>query len=520
MIKDFEAEKTLREAYDVCIIGAGPAGITLALQLAQAGWSVVLLEGGGREYEPRSQELYACTSTGLELYAEQTRLRYLGGTSNHWAGRCRPFTSSDFAVAPPVGLPGWPIDYAQIERYLPAAMAIVDLPNGAGFKTVNTGLNGGEFDADCFLLSPPTRFAQKYASALNETPGLEVFINCNCVDLEFDQASGQLKAAVVSDYDQHRERVAANQFVLAMGAIENARQLLNSASLVGAGVVKKEGLTGRCLMEHLNIDLGTFILKDGLGTEPRQYYTTDAFVAEYHAGKGNVSATVLSDVQTYGRTAEVKYFLETLACQMGLASKIEFVAKFSCPGDGVMTTMIEQFPDAQSRISLLDETDELGVAKVNVNWVLSATDRHTIKCIGAELAKQFAQAGLGFVKLNDFVYDTELPLKLSPHAHHMGTTRMEASPEFGVVDANCKVFGSENLYIAGSSIFATGGASNPTMPLLQFALRLADHLDTKMKAASGAVVRRDEQCGERVERDTVSIKKNETGSPQGQSRTA
>ncbi|MNI73186.1 GMC oxidoreductase [compost metagenome] len=89
-----------------------------------------------------------------------------------------------------------------------------------------------------------------------------------------------------------------------------------------------------------------------------------------------------------------------------------------------------------------------------------------------------------------------------------------------MVDANCKVFGSENLYIAGSSIFATGGASNPTMPLLQFALRLADHLDTKMKAASGAVVRRDEQCGERVERDTVSIKKNETGSPQGQSRTA
>ncbi|HYQ51850.1 MAG TPA: GMC family oxidoreductase [Pseudomonas sp.] len=488
MIKDYEAEKTLRKAYDVCIIGAGPAGITLALRLAEAGWRVVLLEGGGHEYSPRSQAFYRCTSTGLELYAEETRLRYLGGTSNHWAGRCRPFTVSDFANAPPVDLPGWPIPYGEIERYLPAAMDIVDLPQGAEFRTVNAGLGGDEFDADRFLLSPPTRFAQKYAKALDETAGLDVFINCNCVDLDFDEASGQLKAAVVCDYARNRQRVVASTFILATGAIENARQLLNSTTLVGAGVIKKDGLTGCCLMEHLNVDMGTFILKDGQGTEPRQYYTTDTFVSEYRAGKGNVSTTVLTDVQTYGRTAEVKHFLENLACEMGLASKIDFVAKFSCPGDGVISTMIEQFPNAHSRISLLDEKDELGVSKVNVNWALSATDRHTIKCIGSELAKQFAEMGLGFVKLNDYVYDTELALKVQPHAHHMGTTRMAASPEFGVVDTDCKVFGTDNLYVAGSSIFATGGASNPTMPLLQFALRLADHLDARLKAARGARV--------------------------------
>jgi choline dehydrogenase-like flavoprotein len=70
----------------------------------------------------------------------------------------------------------------------------------------------------------------------------------------------------------------------------------------------------------------------------------------------------------------------------------------------------------------------------------------------------------------------------------MGTTRMAASPEFGVVDANCKVFGTQNLYVAGSSIFAKGGASNPTMPLLQFAVRLADHLNEKLKSATGAAV--------------------------------
>lgn len=487
MINDYQTQKTLRDHYDVCIIGAGPAGITLALRLAQAGWRVVLLEGGGHEYAPRSQALYKCTSSGLELYAEETRLRFLGGTSNHWAGRCRPFTASDFAVQPPGDLPGWPIPYAEIERYLPAAMDIVDLPQGKAFQPLNVALKGDDFDADRFLLSPPTRFAQKYAAALNDTPGLDVFINCNCVDLEFDKASGRLASIQVSDYERNRQRLVAKKFILATGAIENARQLLNSQSLQAAGVVSPDGLAGRCFMEHLNIDMGTFILSNGQDGSQHQYYTTDAFVAEYHAGKGNVTTAVLEEVRTYGRTAEVKHFLENLACDMGVASKIAFIANFSCPGDGVISTMIEQFPNVQSHLSLLDEKDALGMGKVNVNWALSEHDRHTIKCIGSELAKQFADTGLGFVKLNDFVYDTSLALKLQPHAHHMGTTRMAASPEFGVVDSDCKVFGTHNLYVAGSSIFATSGASNPTMPLLQFAVRLAEHLDDKLKTSNKAV---------------------------------
>lgn len=484
MIKDYQTQKALRGPYDFCILGAGPAGITLALRLAGAGWRVLLAEGGGREYSERSQGFYHCTSSGLEMYAGETRLRFLGGTSNHWAGRCRPFDPSDFAAGPPVGLPGWPIGYGEIERYLPEAMAIVDLPQGADFKALNAGLGGGDFDADRFLLSPPTRFAQKYAQALEDTPGLDVFLNCNCVDLQFDKATASVAAVVVSDYDLHRERVQARHFILAMGALENARQLLNSQSLREAGVVKADGMVGRCFMDHMNVEMGSFILKSGQGTDTRQYYTTDAFVAEYQAGKGNVSASVLADIQTYGRTAEVKRFLENLACDTGVASKIKFVADFSCPGDGVLGTMIEQFPNLQSRLTLHQDKDALGVARANMHWALSDADRHTIKCIGSELAKQFAEAGMGFVKLNEFVYDTTQPLKIQPHAHHMGTTRMAETPAHGVVDSDCKVFGTGNLHVAGSGIFATGGAANPTMPLLQFALRLADHLNQQMKATT------------------------------------
>lgn len=477
MIKDYQSQKELRDFYDVCIVGAGPAGITLALRLAVNGRRVLLLEGGGREYSQNSQSLYQCPSTGLEVYAEETRLRYLGGTSNHWSGRCRPFEASDFNTGPPVRLPGWPIAFAEMEAHLAQAMVIVDLVPNAGFKAINPSLDGSEFAADRFLLSPPTRFAKKYAKELDETEGLDVFINCNCVDLEFDSQTGRIASIVVADYEQHRERVKARQFILATGAIENARQLLNSESLAAGGIVTEGGLVGKCFMEHLNVELGTFILKDGQGKDSREYFTTDAFVAQHKAGKGNVAISLVSEVKTYGRMAAIKSFFENLICDVGVEQKIEFITKFDCPGDGVIGTLIEQFPNLDSRVSLLPERDALGMRKAVVHWELSSADRDTVKSIGLEMAKCFADTGLGLVKLEQCVYDQTVPLKVNPHAHHMGTTRMASAPEFGVVDENCKVFGVENLHIAGSSVFATGGASNPTMPLLQLTLRLAEHIN-------------------------------------------
>jgi choline dehydrogenase-like flavoprotein len=485
MIKDYQTQKDLRDHYDFCIVGAGPAGITLALRLAGNGWRVALLEGGGREYAAYSQNLYKCPSTGLDVFAEETRLRYLGGTSNHWAGRCRPFEPSDFALSPPVNLPGWPIAFSEMERNLPAAMAILDLPLDSGFKTVNAAFKSDEFEADRFLLSPPTRFAQKYAKELEETEGLDVFINCNCVDLEFDSGTSRITAVVVSDYERKQEKISAKQFILATGAIENARQLLNSKSLAAAGVVTEDGLVGRCFMEHLNIALGTFILNEGESREARQFYTKDAFVVEHHSGKGNVTASLVSAVETYGRMAAIKGFFENLACKAGISHKIEFITKFNCPGDGELGTMIEQFPNRKSRVALTEEHDELGMRKANIHWELAPEDRETIKSIGLEVAKCFAEEGLGYVKLEEAVYDVSLPLKVVPHAHHMGTTRMASSPEFGVVDENSKVFGTHNLYVAGSSVFATAGASNPTMPLLQLTLRLADYLNHQMGPAAG-----------------------------------
>lgn len=474
MLHDFQNDKTLGE-YDVCVVGGGPAGITLALQLADKGLRVALLEGGGLAYSEPSQSLYAVDKQGLDLYAQATRLRYLGGTSNHWTGRCRPFEAADFSRPLPTGLPGWPITFEEFNRYLPAAMRILDLPV-KGFAAHNADMAGGMFVADRDAQSKPTRFGEKYLAAMKASPNLHLHINCNLTDIVFDRGSGAVRQLVVADYSGKRATVTAGRYVLAMGAIENARLLLNSASLQAAALPANRWV-GRCLMEHLNVDIGAFIASERFSGKDMQFFTSEALVTRSAMGRGNVSFGQLEEVVSYGRTAAIKTFMKNLACDLGVADKVQFITNFQCPGAGTIGTLLEQFPSAQgSRVELARERDALGLRKARVNWTLAPEDSKTIRGVAMAVAKSFAAAGLGFVKLHPAITDASLALPVSPHAHHMGTTRMARSAQWGVVDENCRMFGVSNLYVAGSSVFPTGGGGNPTMPLIQLALRLSDHL--------------------------------------------
>ncbi len=491
MLFDFQTSQKLSN-YDVCIAGGGPAGITLALQLAGQGLRVALLEGGGLEYSEASQALYEVEVAGNDMYAATTRQRYFGGTSNHWSGRCRPFERADFTTRPPTGMPGWPIPFEAIQHYLPAAMRILDLP-AQGFAAINADMPGGNFPADRFALSSPTRFGEKYLAAIKSSANLHLILNCNLVDLIYEKPAntgshnsnnsnninnknGAIKHAVVANFAGKRANLTAGRFVLAMGAIETARLMLNSQSLRTAGL---EGFqwVGRCLMEHLNVELGSFMPAEGLQADDLQYFTSDALVTREGIGRGNIAFGLLKEVQSYGRTAAVKSFMKNLACDLGMADKLQFISTFQCPGAGTIGTLLEQFPSARgSRVELIEARDSLGLRKARVTWTLSPEDKKTIRRLALAVAKNFASAGLGFIKLHPAMTDATLDIPLAPHAHHMGTTRMAQTAAAGVVDANCQVFGVNNLYVAGSSVFPTGGGNNPTMPMLQLALRLADHL--------------------------------------------
>lgn len=478
MLIDFSnAQKDTQHRYDVCIAGSGPAGITLALRLAEKGKKVALLEAGGMTYSAPSQDIYAAQSTGMELWPTHMRLRYFGGTSNHWTGRCKPFEDFDFRERTVNGLPGWPIRYSEVEPYLAEAMNVLDM-GGAEFEPVPSSPDSlsGAFKPDIFALSPPTRFGTKHLETLKQSSQIDLYINANLVDIRLMPDGETVEHFVISDYDGNTAAFPADDYIVATGGIENARLLLNCDKQDERGIGNSTGMLGKCFMEHYQIDLGTFVIFDEDLPDSFQYHNTEAFSDKHTTGNANLTLSRVAETKAYGRTAGVKRFLQNLSCDLGLEEKLQFFLTFKCPGDMKIGTLIEQFPYTGSFIGLSDETDALGLRRPHINWAMSDADKHTIRTTSAELAKEFADAGLGRIKLKDYVVDSDLEIPVSPHAHHMGSTRMSADPEHGVVDTNCRVHGTKNLYIAGSSIFATGGSVNPTMPLIQFALRLADHI--------------------------------------------
>ncbi len=147
-------------------------------------------------------------------------------------------------------------------------------------------------------------------------------------------------------------------------------------------------------------------------------------------------------------------------------------------------TRIEQAPNPSSRVLLSTEKDELGVPRVNLHWAMTALDKWTVRKVNELIGQQVGASGIGRVKLAEFLLDNtdnSMPSFTSGGWHHMGTTRMSDDPHTGVVDANCRVYGINNLFIAGSSCYPTGGAVNPTLTLVALSLRLSDHLKERMK---------------------------------------
>lgn len=476
MLRDFSIHTTIDKKYDTCIAGTGPAGITLARKLASSGQSVILLEAGGLEYSDQSQGFYECESVGHNGWPQFTRLRYFGGTSNHWSGRCRPFDKSDFSASSVYDLPGWPIDYDDIEPFLKEAMEIIDLDFTKGFQTLHGNLISKDFQADAFAHSPPTRFKDKYLHQITANKNIDCFYNATAVDMQLDSGHQNIVSMAIGNYKNQYSKISADRFILCLGGIENPRFLLNCNNQMKTGIGNINDMVGRCFMEHLNVPMGSFIYKDL--TQPRklQFYTTDDFCNTKNVGKSNITLSIVKQIRSYGRTKQIKNFFKTIACHMDIEDKVQFISDFKCPGMGSIGTLIEQSPYLKSRISLSNRVDGMGIKRAKFDWQINDYDKKTIREAALGMAKSFNDAGLGTVRLADFILDPNLDIPFGHHSHHMGTTRMSDSPNYGVVDSNCKVFGIDNLYIAGSSVFSTGGACNPTMPIIQLSLRLAEHL--------------------------------------------
>ena len=499
MLFDFnDAWSRAAEArYDLCICGAGPAGITIARKLAGRGKKVLLLEAGGLSYSAESQEHYRGKNVGRTYYLKSSRLRYLGGTSNHWGGLCVLQDPISFEPKEINGLPGWPISREVLLNGLDEAKEILDIADKEKIIDVadkdhallqQAGFNSPWFNRYSYALSPPTRFFEKYGAEIKQSQQIDAFYNANLTDIRLSDDLGNVKNLRVQNYNGQISDVSATRYVLAAGGIENVRLLLNANRQISAGIGNHSGMVGRCFMEALVVPMGRFLM-----TAPNFWPSdnsvplvpTEALMRQHDIGNGVIDyiprAPAAVAFSVGGRLKVLKQFIYDTGCfapfVTALARKI---VDFDCPGDGVIHSQIEQDPNPDSRVSLVDDVDSLGLRRIQMNWQLSNGDLKTIRVLSIETAKEMARLNRARVQLAPFILDTNIQIPVSGYGHHMGTTRMSANPRFGVVDENCRVHGIQNLYIAGSSVFPRCGGRNPTLSVVLLALRLSDFLSSQV----------------------------------------
>jgi len=478
---DLLSKNTKFKQYDVCICGAGPAGITVARTLAANGKRVALLEGGSLTYTEDSQRLYEGKSVGVNYWdaLKTCRLRFFGGTSNHWTGLCSFFDESDFENRSQA-LPGWPISRSDVHKYFDRAKEILDLPKNAFQDTV--AWSGSDFKTFSNAQSPPTRFNGKYLEELKKSENIDLYINANLTNVHLDAGHTIVDYLEVTNNKNIVFSVTAKQFTLALGTVENARMLLACNKQIKAGIGNQGDMVGRCFMEHLNITYGRFVVDNATYWKNGRVLLqpSPAIIKKLKIGNGVIAFDSNAKTKSYGRLRALKQYLRNLVCSSDTATELaRKIQDFPCDGDGFITSMIEQSPNPDSRITLDKVTDRFGIPKVILTWNINKLDMHTIRTIGLTAAKEMAKLGAARVLLPDYILDENVSIKeVGSHCHQMGTTRMSSDPKYGVVDGNSKVHGISNLFMAGSSVFSTGGGCNPTFTVTMLSLRLGEHLSS------------------------------------------
>ena len=223
---------------DICIVGAGAVGISMALEFIGTNKKVVVLESGGMEYDDRTQSLYSGSHVGRPTYRlERNRLRYFGGTTNHWAGHCRPFDQFDFSVRDWIPHSGWPITIDELDPYLERTQPIFELGkydyHSIDEYAKQLGLPTLPLDENRLInvmkhQSTPTRFNTKYREVLKNAGNVSVYLYSNVLELLSNEAASHVTSAEVAVLDGPRYRVSAKNFVLATGGLENPRLMLLS----------------------------------------------------------------------------------------------------------------------------------------------------------------------------------------------------------------------------------------------------------------------------------------------------
>lgn len=446
---------------DICIVGAGAAGIALALEFADSQKDILFLESGGLEKTPEAQTLNETENTNLEI-ALDSRVRQFGGTTTVWMGLWKPHDPIDLEKREWVPNSGWPISYEILQPYYERAEKRFEAPDLSSFTN---SLPPGPFNNE--VLEPTVigkikredwDFGKKYRYIFENSKNIKVCLNANAVELEANEQASKLERIKVKTISRNEFRIKAQNFILASGGIENARLLLLSTSINKAGLGNDNNQVGRCFMEHPKGVAGKIKLRSSLSWP----YTT-------------VGVRLTPEAQKKYHVLNSYVMPEPLNVSFWNKLSKKMLDTPSTTKEIVLRNFMEQFPSPNNRIYLSDKLDRLGCRKVKIDWKINELDKHTMVVLHKLIAEELKNQNIGDLESPILQGADSWPITKDA-SHHMGTTRMGYHPKTSVVNANCRLHRIENLYVAGSSVFPTGGHANPTATIIALAIRLADHL--------------------------------------------
>lgn len=530
MIIDLEAtDGALSKSCDVCIIGGGVAGQTLAIALGKAGIKPVILESGGRDFRADTQYLASGQNIGEDYYElRDSRLRLFGGSAAIWGGRCAELDPIDFEKRDYIPHSGWPITKTDLDPYYAHAFSDLGLKRpGEGRLWSEIGRTPPEFDpskidADLWAFDEEgERFTDLSRDGLARA---DIILNATVTEMDVN-AQGETRSVTAKSLKGQDVRVTAKAFVVASGAIETVRLLMGAVPARPKGLGNEKDVLGRFFMEHPHARGGEIIpksLAQALTLVPRALRVDGHRYAAYlrpspdlQRAKGILNTSISfaprrregakmevfraatnklkHDLPSAKRWRTLYHGVKALAIR-GLEKTDPWgpVINMKLNGNkmGVFAiSRAEQAPNPDSRITLGEVKDALGLRQAVLDWQFVEQDKRSVRVLMDTLGDEFTRLGWGRVEPSAWLSDSDVVWKTDPlisahHIggyHHMGGTRMGTNRTSSVVDADCKLHDSPNTFIASSSVFPTGGWANPTITIIALALRLGDHLGQKLR---------------------------------------